>query len=265
MLGDRVSVEGDHSRRFGKITEITDNSRLHSMFTGQSMDDSIRSYTYVVTMEDGGETVTKYKASELQRDRKTYSKLILKAFLRNALKRESWIGAPWMVKDSLAKRYDIPTKLPDKKTRDALLAAKRAANAVPNGVTQPVQQQYPQQLPNGHGPHMNGHRQPLPPGQGQPAFVNFSASGPPPYAQQQGVMPPWAAANATNRPAYFINGPPIYNSGPPPIANVQPPPHILAQLQPHLAAQLMQMPPHGHGPPIRRPVQWSILNIHAKI
>ncbi|CAN9338261.1 unnamed protein product [Alternaria alternata] len=257
MLGDRVSVEGDHSRRFGKITEITDNSRLHSMFTGQSMDDSIRSYTYVVTMEDGGETVTKYKASELQRDRKTYSKLILKAFLRNALKRESWIGAPWMVKDSLAKRYDIPTKLPDKKTRDALLAAKRAANAVPNGVTQPVQQQYPQQLPNGHGPHMNGHRQPLPPGQGQPAFVNFSASGPPPYAQQQGVMPPWAAANAINRPTYFINGPPIYNSGPPPIANVQPPPHILAQLQPHLAAQLMQMPPHGHGPPINFPFQTS--------
>ncbi|CAN9302575.1 unnamed protein product [Alternaria alternata] len=257
MLGDRVSVEGDHSRRFGKITEITDNSRLHSMFTGQSMDDSIRSYTYVVTMEDGGETVTKYKASELQRDRKTYSKLILKAFLRNALKRESWIGAPWMVKDSLAKRYDIPTKLPDKKTRDALLAAKRAANAVPNGVTQPVQQQYPQQLPNGHGPHMNGHRQPLPPGQGQPAFVNFSASGPPSYAQQQGVMPPWAAANATNRPTYFINGPPIYNSGPPPIANVQPPPHILAQLQPHLAAQLMQMPPHGHGPPINFPFQTS--------
>ncbi|KAH6877884.1 ATP-utilizing chromatin assembly and remodelling N-terminal-domain-containing protein [Alternaria rosae] len=136
MLNDRVSVEGDHSRRFGKITEITDSSRLHSMFSGQSMDDNIRTYTYVITMEDSGETVTKYKASELQRDRKTYSKLILKAFLRNALKRESWIGAPWMVKDSLAKRYDIPTKLPDKKTREAILAAKRATTGVPNGPQQ---------------------------------------------------------------------------------------------------------------------------------
>jgi alpha-1,3-glucosyltransferase len=257
MLHDRVSVEGDHSRRFGRITEITDNSRLHSMFTGQSMDDSIRSYTYVVTMEDSGETVTKYKASELQRDRKTYSKLILKAFLRNALKRESWIGAPWMVKDSLAQRYNIPTKLPDKKTREALLAAKRATNGVPNGVTQPVQQPYPQQVTNGHSAHVNGHTPIVPPGQGQPTFVNFSASGPPPYAQQQGVMPPWAAANAPHRPAYFLNGPPINYSGPPPMAAVQPPPHILAQLQPHLAAQLMQMHPPGHGPPINFPFQTS--------
>src|SRR3954471_4580887 len=132
MLRDRVFVEGD-SRRFGVITEITDNSRLHSMFTGQSMDDSIRSYTYVITMDDSGETVTKYKASELQRDRRVYSKLILKAFLRNALKREAWIGAPWMVKDSLAKRYDIPTKMPDNKTRDALLAARKVMGGIPNG------------------------------------------------------------------------------------------------------------------------------------
>jgi len=254
MLNDRVSVEGDHSRRFGKITEITDSSRLHSMFSGQSMDDNIRTYTYVITMEDSGETVTKYKASELQRDRKTYSKLILKAFLRNALKRESWIGAPWMVKDSLAKRYDIPTKLPDKKTREAILAAKRATTGVPNGVTEPVQQQYPQQMPNGHGPHVNGHRPPLPPGQAQPTFVNFSASGPPPYAQQ-GVMPPWAAGNP-HRPAYFANGPPINYSGPPQIVT-GPPPNFLAQVPPALAAQLMQMHAPGHGPPINFPFQTS--------
>ncbi|RAR08138.1 glycosyltransferase family 57 protein [Stemphylium lycopersici] len=253
MLHDRVSIEGDHSRRFGEITQITDNSRIHSMF-GQSMDDNIRTYTYVITMEDNGEHVTKYKASELQRDKKTYSKLLLKAFLRNALKREEWIGAPWMVKDSLAKRYDIPTKIPDNKTRDAVLAAKKATHGIPNGVSQPVQPPYPPHLSNGHSPHVNGQRPSLPPGQGQPTFVNFSASGPP-YAQH-GPPPPFMAIN-TPPPQYLVNGPPIYNSGPPPIQTFPPPPHVLAHLQPHIAAQLMQMPPHGNGAPVNFPFQTS--------
>ncbi|KAL6150480.1 glycosyl transferase [Exserohilum turcicum] len=260
MLHDRVSVEGDHARRFGQITQITDNSRIHSMFTGQSMDDSIRTYTYVITMDDTGETITKYKASELQRDKKTYSKLILKAFLRNALKREDWIGAPWMVKDSFAKRYDIPTKMPDGKTRDALLAAKKASQGIPNGVSQPIQQPYPPHVTNGHSPHLNGSRPPPPPGQGQPTFVNFSANGPP-YSQQ-GVTHPFVAVNGP--PQYLVDAPPFHNtglppfhnSGPPPLQNYAPP-HVLPTLQPPLATQLMQMPPPGNGPPATFPFTTS--------
>jgi len=257
MMGDRVFIEGD-SRRFGVITEITDNSRLHSMFTGQSMDDSIRSYTYVITMEDSGETITKYKASELQRDRRVYSKLILKAFLRNALKREAWIGAPWMVKDSLAKRYDIPTKLPDNKTRQAVLDAKKAIGNIPNGATPPVQQPYIQHVPNGQAPHMNGHRPPLPPGQGPPTFVNFSASGPPPYAQHQGPLPVFASVNGPPQP-YIVNAPPIYNGAGPPVQSFGPPyqttQQVIGHLPPHLVAQFIQA--NGNGPPVNFPFQTS--------
>ncbi|KAE8828505.1 hypothetical protein HRS9139_07724 [Pyrenophora teres f. teres] len=262
MLQDRVFIEGD-SRRFGVITAITDNSRLHSMFTGQSMDDSIRSYTYVITMEDSGETITKYKASELQRDRKVYSKLLLKAFLRNALKRDEWIGAPWMVKDSLAKRYDIPTKLPDNKTRQDVLDAKKAIGNIPNGATPPVQQPYMQHTPNGQAPHMNGHGSPLPPGQGQPTFVNFSASGPPPYAPHQ--VPAFASVNGPPRP-YVVNGSPVYNSaGPPiPVQAIGPPylstQQVIGQIPPQLVAQFIQangIQANGNGPPVNFPFQTS--------
>ncbi|CAO2651643.1 Nn.00g042130.m01.CDS01 [Neocucurbitaria sp. VM-36] len=258
MVGDAVSVEGENSRRYGKITDMTDNSRLHSMFTGQSMDDSIRSYTYVITMDDNGESITKYKASELQRDRKVYSKLILKQFLRNAVKREPWIGAPWMVRDSLAKRFDIPTKIPDNKTRDAVLAQKKASNAhLTNGTGLSVQQPYSQHAPNGHEPHINGHRLPLQaPGQGPPTFVNFSAN-PPPYGHQQMLPPHFATVNGPPRP-YLVNGPPMpYNSGPPPQLPYAYPPQMGGPPPPHLANIVHQMPPPGSGAPMNFPFQTS--------
>lgn len=258
MVGDSVSVEGENSRRYGKITDMTDNSRLHSIFTGQSLDDSVRSYTYIITMEDNGEYITKYKASELQRDRKVYSKLILKQFLRNTVKREPWIGAPWMVKDSLAKRYDIPTKIPDNKTRDAVLAQKRVSNAgFANGTSPPMQQSYQYHAPNGHGHHINGHRsQPPGPGHGQPTFVNFSANPPPPYGHQQGPLPPFATVTGPPRP-FMANAPPIlYNNGPPQLPLVYPP-QFQGSLPPHLAHMVNQMPPPGTGPPITFPFQTS--------
>ncbi|KAF1941901.1 hypothetical protein EJ02DRAFT_444453 [Clathrospora elynae] len=264
VKGDRVSVEGDHLRRFGKITDITDNSRFHSMFTGQSMDDNIRSYTYVVKMEDNDEIVTKYRASELQRDKKVYSKLILKQFLRNAIRRDEWIGAPWMVKESLAKRYNIPTKIPDDKTREALLAQKRAAlnNGLSNGVSPPAQQLQQQHVPNGPRSHLNTHstRQPAP-GHGQPTFLNFTPSGPPPYAEH--------TPSYILRPPY-PNGPPVRNIGPPP-GGIAPPPgmqmhqpqfggqlHQQFTQNPHIMAQMMQqMIPHGNGHPATFPFQTS--------
>ncbi len=258
MVGDSVSIEGENSRRYGKITDITDNSRYHSMFTGQSLDDSVRSYTYVITMDDNGELVTKYKASELQRDRKVYSKLILKQFLRNTVKREPWIGAPWMVKDSLAKRYDIPTKIPDNKTRDAVLAQKKNLNAgLSNGTVPLLQQPYPQNPSNGHGPLMNGHRLQLPgPGQSQPAFVNFSTNSAPPYGQPHGPMSSFATVNGSSRP-FMVNGPPVpYSSGPPQLPLVYPAQYT-GGLPPHLAHIVHQMPPTANGPPINLPFQTS--------
>ena len=135
-------------------------------------------------MDDNNETIIKYKAADIQRDRKYYSKLILKQFLRSTVSRESWIGAPWMAKEHLAKRYKIPTKIPDNKTRDAVLAAKRLTNgSQQNGASPPVQQTASHQLPNGHVTQTNGHQpqQPAQHGQNPHAFVSFATN--PPHVQ----------------------------------------------------------------------------------
>jgi hypothetical protein len=238
------------------ITQMLDTSRLHSMFTGQPADEQFRSFTYTINMEDNNEEITRYKASELQRDRRVYSKLVLKQFLRSAVSREAWNGAPWMVKDRLAKRYNIPTKVPEAKTRDAVMAAKKAATAIANG-THPSMNQT-----NMGYMHTNGA---LPPGVGaaaQTTFVNFAANGqplPPGYNGRAMMHPP---TNGQHPLAHWgvPSGPPPplpYNKGPPPLPQNGPPiPHI--PFPPHLAHLAQQMGPPGSGGvslPINLPFQ----------
>lgn len=257
MVRDRVSIESDNNtRRFGVIQEMTSNEHLQTMFAGQPEDEAYRSYTYVIKMDDTGENVTKYKASELQRDNRVYSKLIIKQFLRSTVSRESWIGAPWMAKEHLVKRYGIPVTIPENKTREAIMAQKKASNAMhSNGASPPGQQMYLQNGPNGHAPHANGHRPQLPvPGQGQPTFVNFSANPSQPYHHATAGPPmmhppnigPPRGFHAPPQPLHYINGQPL------------PPPGYLVTAFPPQYAYVQHHAPHpSSGPPINQHYQTS--------
>jgi hypothetical protein len=254
MVGDRVSIEGDNVRRYGRITSMTDTSRIHNMFAGQSMEESVRSYSYEITLDDNDEKIIKYRASELQRDRRFYSKLIFKQYLRNTTKRDVYVGAPWMVVEHLAKRYGIPTKMPDIKTRDAILAQKRAAHGnFQNGASPPVQQAYQQQATNGHPPQINGHRSQLHgPGQGQATFVNFSANAPQQYHldhRQSAQLPP-PHMHGPPPPFSTCQPPIIYNNGPPPRPQMAYPPYLTNGVlpPPHLLQQHPHQPSFMHAP-----------------
>ncbi|KAF2003169.1 glycosyltransferase family 57 protein [Amniculicola lignicola CBS 123094] len=218
MEGDRVSIEQEGKSRYGTISRIQDMSVTHNnVFTGQSPDDQFRSFTYVLTMEDGGEIISRYKASELSRDRRIYSKLALKQFLRSTVSRDAWNGAPWMVKDHLAKRYNISTKVPEAKTRDAVMAAKKAANNMgPNNGVYPNHPNMPKGM-NAMRPPLNGQHLPRGPGleNGQTTFVNFSGSAQVlQHANGRPMMPP--PLNGYPRPPpSFTNMPPINGRLPP--------------------------------------------------
>jgi hypothetical protein len=266
-LNDRVTIEGENTRREGRITAMND-SQINNVY--YSEDEPMRSFAYEITMDDDpDEKITKYKASELQRDRRVYSKLILKQYLRNTTSRELWVGAPWMVKEHLAKRYKISATMAEKKLRDEAAAARRKVAIAnrQNGTSPPVQHAYPPHATNGHPPHMNGNRHPVPgPGPpGQATFVNnFSANAPQqyqnqvrpqqfaPHHQNMGVVPPWPAnplppppwiANPIASPSWAGNpglqGPPQHPSRmqhPPPVAMFQ-----QQQQRPH-----PQQQPHPH-------------------
>ena len=48
----------------------------------------------------------------IARDRKTFTKQMLRSFLRNSVHRDAWTGAPWLVKGKLAHDYRINTEIP---------------------------------------------------------------------------------------------------------------------------------------------------------
>ncbi|KAI9211016.1 hypothetical protein DS838_004093 [Geotrichum bryndzae] len=50
--------------------------------------------------------------SQLTRDRKFFTKIILRTFIKYSVHRESWAGAPWLVKDEYALRYRIDQNIP---------------------------------------------------------------------------------------------------------------------------------------------------------
>jgi hypothetical protein len=52
------------------------------------------------------------EGSKLSRPRHTVSKQLIKTFFKEYLTRESFYGAPWVVKDEIAKEYDINTQPP---------------------------------------------------------------------------------------------------------------------------------------------------------
>ncbi|KAI8942254.1 hypothetical protein NX059_000335 [Plenodomus lindquistii] len=258
-----VTVEDNNSvRRRGVVTGFTDNPQMHPMYHGQMLTST--GYTgFIITLDDTKENVIKHKGSELQRERKTYSKLILKQYLRATVKRESWIGAPWMVKSSLAKRYEISTKVPDHKTQAAIAAQRQAMINQANGHGPPPPPPHPpnqQHIPNGHQPYQNGHHGPLPsPSQIQPGFHNFVANGQHAYHSQQGHGQPHIQYSGP--PPYLqhrVPVHPVWNSGPmpyqmqlqghpPPYPYNHPPPQIAGPLPPHLVQALgMQQ----GGPPL---------------
>ncbi|KAF2112593.1 ALG6, ALG8 glycosyltransferase family-domain-containing protein [Lophiotrema nucula] len=244
-VGDRVSIEQENQRRaYGVITKMEDTTRLHSMFAPPG-DDQFQSWTYVVTL-DSGPNITKYKATELQRDRSTYSKLVLKQFIRGAVSREAWNGAPWKVKDHLAKRYSINTRVPDTKTRDAVMAAKKAANAANlANLNQPPPNLHDDQ--NGYPNHHPGMPRPQITGPGQPQFVNFSANGQPHFNGHHHSGPP-----PLPQFPHPLHGNGIRPHMPP---HVQPP-QLPQHLPPHIAQQMAQnMATSGHGLPISLPFQ----------
>ncbi|KAK7189722.1 ddt domain-containing protein [Paraphaeosphaeria sporulosa] len=270
-VGDRVAVDTESGRRYGVIKNMTDTSRLHSMFNGQLHED-FRSYTYIMQMDDG-EELTRYKASELMRDRRVYSKIILKQFLRSAVSREPWHGAPWMVKDHLAKRYNIPTKLPDAKTREAVIAAKKAANAERAANAQRLNDGHSFNHGNAGHPQTNGMRGPMHGNEPGHIGVGQQTTNHPHRVngQQFGHQPPLFMYSGP--PPLQYNGPaPMQYNGPPPAQfNVPPhlqnpniPPHLAGQVHPNLPAQLAQhIPQQGSGLPISLPFQNNFMQYQA--
>lgn len=67
------------------------------------------------------------------RNRKSFTKHILRSFLKNTISRERWDGAPWIVKDHVAKQFHIDTSVPSHLRQEERTVEKRAYAALKKG------------------------------------------------------------------------------------------------------------------------------------
>jgi hypothetical protein len=177
----------------------------------------------------------------------------MKQFLRGAVSRESWNGAPWMVKEHLAKRYGIPTNIPEAKSREAIMAEKKARNAARANANH---QENPQGMLHGQNGTMsnNSHGMYPPPQQGHPPFVNYAAHAGAPYRPNPGQpmmqMPPPMNGGPPRQHQPSPYGQPG-QFGPPHTYQPMPPPHLMVprNLPPYATQLANQMPPPGAGGP----------------
>ncbi|EMC98900.1 hypothetical protein BAUCODRAFT_65656 [Baudoinia panamericana UAMH 10762] len=76
---------------------------------------------YFVRLGDVSDKEALLDETHVRRDRKVFTKQNLRAFLKNSLQREAWIGAPWLVKEHLAIRHRLPMEIPGHLLQDAKL------------------------------------------------------------------------------------------------------------------------------------------------
>ncbi|KAF2225356.1 hypothetical protein BDZ85DRAFT_248699 [Elsinoe ampelina] len=80
---------------------------------------------YFVKIKDSQEEAL-LDGGYMKRHRNAFTKVNLKFYLRNCLRRDAYNGAPWLVKEHLAALYKLPMAIPLHLTRDAQLAQSRA-------------------------------------------------------------------------------------------------------------------------------------------
>ena len=87
---------------------------------------AFRAYSrYFVTLHDRTDSEALVDDEHIFRDRKVFSKQMLRSYLKNSLHREAWAGAPWQVKGRLASTYRISTQIPAHLQYDAQIIQRK--------------------------------------------------------------------------------------------------------------------------------------------
>lgn len=117
-------------------TVLEDNTRLHGIIRDKMNfprqyypDGGVKSEAYaryLVRILDRPNEEALLDQDHITRDRKTFSKQMLRAFIKNNTTRESWNGAPWLVKPTIAEEYKIDTEVPKHLHYGARVAEKKA-------------------------------------------------------------------------------------------------------------------------------------------
>jgi hypothetical protein len=111
-----------HERMPGLVRE---KSKFNSIFDSDGKLERAAFVRYFVSLTNQPDHEAIVDNKHIVRDRKIFSKQMLRSFLKNALHREAWSGAPWQVKEKLANDYNISTQIPAHLTYESQVAQRK--------------------------------------------------------------------------------------------------------------------------------------------
>lgn len=138
MSGERVTGVVRDKTRFG--------SRLAP--DGTMIPPYIR---YIASIDDRPNEEAVVDDKHCHRDKKAFTKSVIRSFIKKTVTREAWNGAPWLVKHDVAQQYHIDTRVPGHLRYDTKLL-ERKQNQAQKKAHNP--NHWPE-MSNGHGPVHN--------------------------------------------------------------------------------------------------------------
>ncbi|PGH02463.1 hypothetical protein GX51_04631 [Blastomyces parvus] len=108
--GERVTVLLTNGSRLQGI--VREKARFPELINEDGTVERRASSRYLVKLVNRPNEEALLDDEHLVRDRKIFTKQMLRSFIRNTVTRESWTGAPWLVKPEIAKEYRIDTEVP---------------------------------------------------------------------------------------------------------------------------------------------------------
>jgi DDT domain len=84
---------------------------------------------YTVKLINRNDEEAQVDNEHLVRDKKSFTKAMLRSFIKNTVSREPWNGAPWLVKEDFAIKYKIPRVVPPHLQRATTAAERKKALA----------------------------------------------------------------------------------------------------------------------------------------
>ncbi|KAL1874281.1 hypothetical protein Daus18300_003645 [Diaporthe australafricana] len=95
---------------------------------------------YFVSLDDSGEHEAVVDDNNIWRDRKVFTKSVLRSFVKKTVTRDAWTGAPWLVKDTIAAQFKIDTRIPTHLRYETKVQERKQAQSqkrLSNQMTQP--------------------------------------------------------------------------------------------------------------------------------
>ncbi|KAI1820989.1 ATP-utilizing chromatin assembly and remodelling N-terminal-domain-containing protein [Xylaria intraflava] len=107
--GEAVTIHLMTGERFTGI--VRDKSRLGSkVLPDGTLTEPYSRYSTSIDGRPDKEAVV--DSEHIYRDRKIFTKSVLRSFIKKTVTREAWNGAPWLVKHDVAAQYHIDTRVP---------------------------------------------------------------------------------------------------------------------------------------------------------